>query len=87
MLLRPRAYVRAGARGACALPGFRGIILTASTNLQNNQLPPPRYPSVFGTAVPSGDILARLRPSTIPRELLLEEDEKEVIRPILPPAH
>jgi hypothetical protein len=33
------------------------------------------------------DILVRLQPYAIPRELMFEEDEPEVIRSILPPAH
>jgi len=66
---------------------FSVLVRTRSVELKDNKLPLPQYPATFGTATPTGDILIRLQPYAIPRELMFEEDEPEVIRSILPPAH
>lgn len=66
---------------------FSVLVRTRSVELKDNKLPLPQYPATFGTATPAGDILIRLQPYAIPRELMFEEDEPEVIRSILPPAH
>jgi cytochrome P450 len=66
---------------------FSVLVRNHSVELQDNKLPLPQYPATFGTASPMADILVRLQPYAIPRELMFEEDEPEVIRSILPPAH
>lgn len=63
---------------------FSVLVRSYTVELKENKLPPPLYPIVFGTAAPRSNIFIQVRPYTLPNELLLEEDEKEVVRSILP---